>query len=93
MNYHALNAPVDHIYAVTDKNLHRKLDAIRSDRSWRDVKKSCAFHKDIWHNTERCIGLKDEIEMLIRAGYFKEFLDNEPQFANRSERPRQRSLE
>ena len=78
---------------MTDKNLYRKPDTIKSNRLRRDVKKSCAFNIDIGHNTERCITLKDEIERLIRAGYFKEFLDNEPQVANRNERPRQRSLE
>ena len=46
-NYHSLNDPVDHIYAVADKNLYRNPDAIKSDRSRRDIKKNCAFHKDI----------------------------------------------
>ena len=45
-NYHALNAPQDHIYTVIDKSLDRKPDAIKSNRSHRDFKKNCAFHKD-----------------------------------------------
>ena len=92
-NYHSLIALVDHIYAVTDKNLCREPKAIKNDRSRRDVKKNCVFHKDLGHNTERCVALKDEIERLIRVRYFKEFLDDEPQVANRNERLRQRSPE
>ena len=63
---------------MTDKNLYAKLDVINSNRSCRDVRKNCAFRKDIRHNTEKCTALMDEIERLIRAEYFKEFLENEP---------------
>ena len=58
----------------------------------RDVKRNYAFHKDIGHNTKRSMALKDEIERLITAGHFKEFIE-EPQVTNREERPWQRSLE
>ena len=78
-NYHALNAPQDHIYAISNKNMFRKPDEMRGNRSRRDVKKNCAYHKDIGHNTVKCNALRDEIERLIVAGYFKEFLENEPQ--------------
>ena len=77
------------MYAVIDKSLFRKPDVIRNDRSCRDVRKNCAFHKDIGHNTKKCIALRDEIERLIRAGHFKEFLENKPQVANKNERLRQ----
>ena len=70
---------------MTEKDLYKKLDAIKSDKSRRDVRKNCAFHKDIGHNTEKCIALRDEIERHIRAGYFKEFLENEPQVVNMNE--------
>ena len=40
-NYHVVNAPVDHIYVVTDKGLYRKPYVIRNDRWRRDVKKNC----------------------------------------------------
>ena len=69
---------------MTDKGLYKKPNVIRSDKSHRDVKKNCAFHNDIGHNTKRCITLKDEIERLIGARYFKEFLEKEPQIANRN---------
>ena len=87
-NYHFLTAPVDHIYAITDKNLYRQPDAMKRNRSRRYVKKNCSFHNDIGHSTERCVALKDEIERLIRAGHLKKFLDK-PQAANREERPQQ----
>ena len=92
MNYHSLIASVDHIYVVTDNNLYRQPDTMKGDRSWRDIKKKCVFHKDIGHITKRCMALKNEIKRLIRAGHFKEFLDK-PHAATREELPRQRSPE
>ena len=91
-NYHSLIAPLDHIYAVTDRGLYRSPEPTKGDRARRDVKRNCAFHKDIGHNTNTCVALKDEIERLIRAGHFKEFID-EPHAMNREERPRQQSPE
>ena len=81
-------APLDHVYAVTDRNLYRPPEPMKRDRLRRDLKRNCAFHKDIGHTTDKCVALKDEIKRLIRAGYFKEFVD-EPQTVNREERPRQ----
>ena len=59
---------------------------MKGDRARRDIKRNYAFHKDIGHNTDRCMALKDEIERLIRAGHFKEFV-YEPQVVNREEKP------
>ena len=73
-----------------DKNLYRQLDAMNRDTSRRDVKQNYAFHKDIRHNTERCVTIKDEIKRLIGASHSKEFLD-EPQAATKDEWPHQRS--
>ena len=75
---------------MTDRNLYIQPKAMKNDRSQRDVKKHCAFHKDIGHNTKRCAALRDEIKRLMRAGHFKEFV-NKPRTANRKERPRQQS--
>ncbi|KAL0313506.1 UNVERIFIED_CONTAM: hypothetical protein Sradi_5749900 [Sesamum radiatum] len=36
--------------------------------------KYCRFHKEKGHDTEDCYQLKDEIERLVRQGYFKEFI-------------------
>ena len=52
---------------------------MKDDKVRRDIKRNCAFHKDIGHTTDKCVALKDEIERLIRVGYFKE---DEPQVAN-----------
>ena len=65
---------------------------MKGDRVLRDIKRNYGFHKDTWHTTNKCVALKGEIKRLIRAGCFKEFMD-EPQVANREERPRQLSLE
>ena len=73
-NYHSLTALVD-FYAVINRSLYRQPEAMKGDRSCRDIKKNYAFHKDIEHNTKRCVALRDEIERLMRAGHFKEFMD------------------
>ena len=53
----------DHIYTVLEKNLFRKPDELRGNRSRRDFRKICAYHKDIGHNTVKCNALRDEIEI------------------------------
>ena len=63
---------------MTDKNLFRRSYEIRGNRSQRYVRKNCVSHKDIGYNTLKCKALRDKIERLIRAGQFKEFLENEP---------------
>ncbi|KAL0400267.1 UNVERIFIED_CONTAM: hypothetical protein Sradi_2370000 [Sesamum radiatum] len=35
--------------------------------------KHCKFHKEKGHETEDCFQLKDEIESLVRQGYFKQY--------------------
>ena len=65
---------------------------MKNERTRRDIKRNCAFHKDIGHTTDRCVALKDEIERLIRADHFKEFVD-EQHAMHSEERPRQRSPE
>ena len=48
---------------------------MKGGRVRRDIKRNCAFHKDIRHTKDKCATLKDEIKRLIRAGNFKEFID------------------
>ena len=91
-NYHSLNAPFDYIYMVTKKGLYRSPEPMKSEKTRRDIKRNCAFHKDVGHNMHICVALKDEIERLIRANHFKEFVD-EQHAANKEEQPRQQSLE
>ena len=74
---------------VSNKALFRGLNETRGNRSRRDTRKSCAYHKDIGHNIIKCNALRDEIERLIRVGHFKEFLEDELQVTDRNERPRQ----
>ena len=57
---------------------------MKSKRARIDIKMNCTFHKDAGHTTDRCVALKDEIEMPIRACHFKEFVD-EPHAVNREE--------
>ena len=61
---------------------------MKGDKVHRDVKRNNTFQKHIGHTTDKCAALKDEIERLIRASYFKEFVD-EPQAANIEELPQQ----
>ena len=61
---------------------------MKSERTRRDIKMNYAFHKDVGHTMDKCVALKDEIERLIRAGHFKEFID-EQHVANREEQPQQ----
>ena len=70
-NYHSLNAPLDHIYAVTDRGLYRSIEPMKTKRMRNGIKRNYAFHKDIGHTMEKCVALKDEIERLIRANHFK----------------------
>ena len=55
---------------------------MKGDRARRDIKRNCIFHKNIGHNINRCVALRDEIERFIRESYFKEFVD-EPQVATK----------
>ena len=40
--------------------------------------KYCRFHRDHGHDSEQCIQLKDEIEVLIRRGYLKKYKREPP---------------
>ena len=75
INYHSLNALLDHIYAAIDRGLYRSPEPIKSERAQRDIKRNYVFYKDVGHSTDRCVALKGEIERLIRACHFKEFVD------------------
>ena len=43
-------------------------------RSNIDKNKYYSYNKDIGHTTKQCTKLKDEIEFLIKKGYFKEYI-------------------
>lgn len=44
-------------------------------RAGRDMKSYCDFHECPGHSTEKCQSLKNNIEDLIRRGYFKQYKD------------------
>ena len=52
-----------------------------------DRRKYCRFHQGHGHNTEQCIQLKDEIEVLIRRGYLGKFWRNPPTHPVADRRP------
>ena len=62
MNYHSLTALLDHVYTIMDRNLYKPLEPMKGDKFCRDIKRNCAFHKDIWHTTDKCVAPKDEIK-------------------------------
>ena len=66
---------LDHVYAIMDRNLYRPPKPMKGDRVRRDIKRNCTFHKNIEHTSVKSMVLMDEIESLIRVGYFKEFVD------------------
>ncbi|GMN20970.1 hypothetical protein TIFTF001_040006 [Ficus carica] len=48
---------------------------LRADRARRNQNKYCNFHKDVGHDTKDCIQLRDQIELLIRDGHLREFVE------------------
>ncbi|KAL2226407.1 UNVERIFIED_CONTAM: hypothetical protein Sindi_1999400 [Sesamum indicum] len=50
--------------------------------------KYCRFHRERGHDTEECYQLKDEIERLVRQGYFKNQVSKNYHQGDRSSRSR-----
>ncbi|XP_074346609.1 uncharacterized protein LOC141685405 [Apium graveolens] len=75
--YTPLVASIDHIYEVNrNKGLFRKPEALSSWQS-KDKKKYCEYHESSGHNIHECRHLKDEIEVLIKEGYLREWVVKE----------------
>ena len=51
---------------------------MKGNKSRRVVKKIYQYHRDIGHNTVKCNALNNEIERLMQARHFREFLEDEP---------------
>ncbi|GMN32381.1 hypothetical protein TIFTF001_044686 [Ficus carica] len=60
---------------VTGWGLLRDPPPLRADRARRNQNKYCNFHKDVGHDTKDCIQLRDQIELLIRNGHLREFVE------------------
>ncbi|KAL2245958.1 UNVERIFIED_CONTAM: Gag-Pol polyprotein [Sesamum indicum] len=57
---------------------------MRDTSAKKNSHKYCRFHKDKGHNTEDCDQLRDEIEWLVRQGYFKHLIDRSAKTGGRS---------
>ncbi|KAL2243874.1 uncharacterized protein LOC105157488 [Sesamum indicum] len=53
--------------------------------------KYCRFYWEKGHDTEDCFQLKDEIERLVRQGYFRDYVTNESKAKHNEQRSRSRS--
>ncbi|GMN26383.1 hypothetical protein TIFTF001_040844 [Ficus carica] len=57
------------------RGLLRDRPPIRTDRARRNQNKYCNFHKEFGHETKECIQLCDQIELLVRDGHLREFVE------------------
>ncbi|GMN66037.1 hypothetical protein TIFTF001_035104 [Ficus carica] len=60
---------------VSGQGLLRDPPPIRAYRARRNQNKYCNFHKDVGHDTKDYIQLRDQIELLIRDGHLREFVE------------------
>ncbi|PON68030.1 hypothetical protein PanWU01x14_098340, partial [Parasponia andersonii] len=73
-NYTELNAPIDHIYMVTNlQEWYRQPEPMKRDRVRRKPNKFCRYHNDIGHDTNNCFTLKDEIERFIKERRLQQY--------------------
>ncbi|GMN38329.1 hypothetical protein TIFTF001_007560 [Ficus carica] len=74
--YTPLVMTIEHVLnQVTGRGLLRDPPPLRADRARRNQNKYCNFHKDVGHDTKDCIQLRDQIELLIRDGHMREFVE------------------
>ncbi|GMN20743.1 hypothetical protein TIFTF001_043160 [Ficus carica] len=74
--YTPLVTTIEHVLnQVTGRGLLRDPPPLRKDRALRNQNKYCNFHKDVGHDTKDCIQLRDQIELLIRDGHLREFVE------------------
>ncbi|GMN49779.1 hypothetical protein TIFTF001_018933 [Ficus carica] len=74
--YTSLVTTIEHVLSqVSGRGLLRDPPLIRTDRSRRNQNKYCHYHKDVGHDTKDCIQLRDQIELLIRLGHLREFVE------------------
>ncbi|KAL2246160.1 UNVERIFIED_CONTAM: hypothetical protein Sindi_2884200 [Sesamum indicum] len=71
-NMPLVTSKVEAMMMVERDDLLQWPSKVRETSVKRDSKKYCKLHRDKRHDTEDSYQLKDEIERLIRQGYFKE---------------------
>ncbi|XP_071939126.1 uncharacterized protein [Coffea arabica] len=87
-----LTAPRARVLAVMEQErLSRPPRPLAGDKSRRDQRLYCAYHRDVGHDTEDCRHLKKDIEKLIKRGHLGQFIREEradqQRGRPRSERP------
>ncbi|GMN66784.1 hypothetical protein TIFTF001_035846 [Ficus carica] len=74
--YTPLVTTIEHVLnQMTGRGLLRDPPPLRADRARRNQNKYYNFHKDVGHDTKDCIQLRDQIELLIRDGHLREFVE------------------
>ncbi|GMN68865.1 hypothetical protein TIFTF001_037935 [Ficus carica] len=74
--YTPLVTTIEHVLnQVTGRGLLQDPPPLRADRARKNQNKYCNFHKDVGHDTKDCIQLRDQIELLIRDGHLREFVE------------------
>ncbi|KAL2234291.1 UNVERIFIED_CONTAM: Retrovirus-related Pol polyprotein from transposon [Sesamum indicum] len=62
---------------VERKDVLRWPKPTRATPAKKNSSKYCRFHRERGHDTEECYQLKDEIERLVRQGYFKDLISKD----------------
>ncbi|GMN33787.1 hypothetical protein TIFTF001_048297 [Ficus carica] len=74
--YTPLVTTIEHVLnQVTGRGLLRDPPPLRADHARRNQNKYRNFHKDVGHDTKDYIQLRDQIELLIRDGHLREFVE------------------
>ena len=102
--YARLKAPRSQILMDIEKDKDLKWPRpLKSDPEKRNQNLFCRYHKEVGHNTDDCIQLKNEIEYLIRQGKLNKYTkdgnndkwdnrDNQNNRDNNDKRPQPRGL-
>ncbi|KAL2251291.1 UNVERIFIED_CONTAM: hypothetical protein Sindi_2251400 [Sesamum indicum] len=83
--YTPLNTTGERVMMLVEKEgLLQRPGKMRDTPAKKNSNKYCRFHKHKGHDTEDCYQLKDEIERLIRQGYFRHLIENRSETGHRS---------
>ena len=76
-NFTNLTRSGEEVFLATEQTgVYKRPTPLQGDRSRRNQKKDCRYHKDVGYTTEECIML-NEIKKLIRDGYLRGYFRNE----------------